>query len=328
MKSINRNKRFVCIILCILIFAVSGCGKKSLVLEYPSLKAEENLFSNLSNTKPEGLADDICVTDGNVILEDIGELNTAAGLFSVDTQEVVYANNIFDKMYPASITKVLTALVFFQNYSGDYSEVLVASENVDINESGVQSCGFKQGDKIPLEVALNGLLVYSGNDAAVLIAEYVAGSVDDFCVMMNETAAKLGATGSNFTNPHGLSDSEHYTTVYDIYLIMNEVMKYDKFLELISHTEYTGEYTKASGEAKKVSWASTNLYFTGDKTIPENMTVLGGKTGTTSAAGSCLMLLSKNSYDKRFISIVLKAENKASLYDEMSQLLTKASGIQ
>lgn len=275
-----------------------------------------------------GLSDDLCVVNGNVILEDIGELQTAAGLFSIDTKEVVYANNIFEKMYPASITKILTALVFFQHYSGDYSEVLVASENVNLSEPGIQACGFAEGDHIPIDVALNGLLVYSGNDAAILIAEYIAGSVDNFCVMMNETAQKLGATGSHFTNPHGLSDEQHYTTAYDVYLIMNEVMKYDKFRELINQKEYIGSYTKESGNEKKVSWASTNLYFTGDKVIPENITILGGKTGTTSAAGSCLVLLSQNNFNRRFISVVMKADNKASLYEEMSQLLTKASGIQ
>jgi len=298
------------------------------VRKYPSIDVGQKLFSNSVSNQSNGFADEICVVNGNVIPEDIGELQTAAGLFSIDTKEVVYANNIFEKMYPASITKILTALVFFQNYSGDYSEVLVASENVEMNEPGVQACGFAEGDQIPIDVALNGLLVYSGNDAGVLIAEYIAGSVDNFCVMMNETAKRLGATQSHFTNPHGLSDEEHYTTAYDIYLIMNEIMKYDKFVELISHKEYEGEYTKASGSIKKVSWASTNLYFTGDKQIPENINILGGKTGTTSAAGSCLVLLSVNNFNKRFISVVMKAENKASLYDEMSKLLIKASGIQ
>lgn len=328
MKCISRNRRNICLVLAALVVLISGCGKTNLVREYPSINVGKELFSNSSNSAAEGVADKLCVVDGNVIPEDIGELQTAAGLFSIDTNEVLYANNVFEKMYPASITKIMTALVFFQHYSGDYSEVLVAGENVNISEAGVQTCGFKAGDRIPIDVALNGLLVYSGNDAAVLIAEYIGGSVDNFCAMMNETAQKLGATGSHFTNPHGLSDEQHYTTAYDIYLIMNEVMKYDKFLELVSHKEYTGTYTKASGDEKQVTWASTNLYYTGDKEIPENINILGSKTGTTSAAGSCLVLLSENSFNKRFISVVLKAENKASLYDEMSRLLTKAAGIQ
>lgn len=314
--------------MCLIIVSLCGCGKKNLASEYPQIGVNDKLFENSSAGQIKGFADDLCVASGNIIPEGMNELQTSAGLFSLDTKEVIYANNIYEKMYPASITKVLTALVFLQNYKGDYTEVLTAGESVEIRESGIQSCGFKEGDKIPIDVALNGLLVYSGNDAGNLIAEYVAGSVDNFCVMMNETARKLGATGSNFTNPHGLSDENHYTTAYDLYLIINEAMKYDKFAELVSVKEYEGSYTKASGEEKKVTWASTNLYFTGDKEIPENINIIGGKTGTTSAAGSCLILWSENMAKKKFVSIVLKAENKALLYDEMSQLLTKAAVIQ
>lgn len=328
MRCINRNRRILSIILCLLITVLAGCGKESLNYSYPSIGVSKQLFSNSSSGQVSGFADDLCVTLGNVIPEDIGELQTSAGLFSLDTKEVIYANNVFEKMYPASITKILTALVFFQNYTGDYTEVLTASENVNINESGLQLCGFSAGDQIPIEVVLNGLLVYSGNDAAVIVAEYVAGSVENFCNMMNETARKLGATGSNFTNPHGLSDENHYTTAYDLYLIINEAMKYDKFVELISHRNFEGSYTKASGDAKQVKWDSTNLYFTGDKKVPENINIIGGKTGTTNAAGSCLILLLENSANKKFVSIVMKAENKTSLYDEMSQLLTKAAAIQ
>ncbi len=286
---------------------------------------DRKIFSTSSNGNIVGFSDNLCVTSGNVIPEGMSELQTASALFSLDDRNVVYANNIYDKMYPASITKILTALVFFQNYSGDYSEILTASASVKIDEPGASLCGFAQGDQIPIDVVLNGLLVYSGNDAANMIAEFIGGSVENFVAMMNDTARKLGATGSNFVNTHGLSDENHFTTAYDLYLIFNEVMKYDKFVELISQKEYNGQYITASGKDKTVKWESTNLYFTGVKNTPENITVVGGKTGTTKAAGSCLILLSENQMGKKYISVVMKAEDKSQLYDEMSQLLVKAT---
>lgn len=286
---------------------------------------DKKLFSTSINGNVVGFSDNLCVASGDIIPEGTGELQTAAGLFSLDDKNVVYANKIYDRVYPASITKVLTALVFFQNYKGDYSEVITATSAVNIDEPGAQECGFKEGDQIPIDVVLQGLLVYSGNDAANMIAEYIGGSVDNFVAMMNNTAKKLGATGSNFVNTHGLSNDEHYTTAYDLYLIFNEAMKYDKFVELISQKECMGQYTTASGEQEEVSWVSTNLYFTGDKQLPENITLVGGKTGTTKAAGACLITLSQNAQGKKFISVVMKAEDKSALYEEMSQLLSLAS---
>ena len=123
-------------------------------------------------------------------------------------------------MYPASLTKVMTALVALQNASPD--TVLTATDSVKITESGAQLCGLKAGDTMTLDQALHILLMYSANDAAMLIAENIGGSVDHFVEMMNEEAQRLGATNTSFANPHGLSDDNHYTSAYDLYLIFNE----------------------------------------------------------------------------------------------------------
>lgn len=306
--------------------SLSGCGKQSLVRQYP-LFGTEDALSTIDALEIKGFTEDLCVTAGDVIPEGMGELQTSAGLFSLDTGETLYANHVFDQMYPASITKVLTALVFFEHYNGDYSEILTASENVKNLEPGSSVCGFAPGDQISLDTVINGMLLNSGNDAAIMIAEYIAGSTDAFCEMMNETARKLGATHSHFVNPHGLSDENHYTTAYDLYLIFQKAMQYDKFVEIINKDKYEGQYKKADGKAKPFSWETTNLYLLGDKETPDNITVIGGKTGTTKAAGYCLILLSKDKENKRYISIVLKANDRTALYQEMSELLKKAGGV-
>ena len=198
-----------------------------------------------------------------------------------------------------------------------------ATESVIITESGAQLCGLKVGDRMTLNQALHILLLNSANDAAMLIAENVGGSVDNFLKMMNEEAKALGATNSSFVNPHGLSDDNHYTTAYDLYLIFNEAVKYEKFTEIISMTGYETSYTDKKGKTKEFTCRNTNWYLNGNATAPENITVLGGKTGATSAARQCLLIYSKDTSGAPYISVILKSESRDILYKQMSELLNK-----
>lgn len=306
-------------IICILL--LTGCSNDKLIMEYASSELHKGIGSD--ENKITGFADNLCVTTTDVIPEGMPVLETSAGLFGVDTREVIYANRIHERMYPASLTKVMTALVLLENYSGDFSDTLTASKNIYIKETGAQLCGFKEGDTVTLDQALRGLLMYSGNDAAVMVAEYVAGSVDEFVKMMNQKAIELGATKTHFTNPHGLSDKEHYTTAYDLYLIFQEAIKYDKFRQIIHEPTYQFDYQGADGNKKSMNWKTTNLFLNEERTVPESVVLIGGKTGTTAAAGSCLITLSQNMQNEDFICVVLKAKDKTSLYDEMSQLLMR-----
>lgn len=243
----------------------------------------------------------------------------AAGLFDTASCGTLYSVNAHERLAPASLTKVMTAMLALKY--GHLEDVITASSNVGKMESGAQAVGLKEGDKLTLEQALYALLVYSGNDAGIAIAEYVSGSVEEFSKLMNDEALKLGATNTHFSNPHGLNSDDHYTTVYDLYLIFNEAMKNDKFREIIGTTEYTTTYSDRDGRSKTMEIKSTNQYLTGDKTPPSNVTVLGGKTGTTNAAGSCLILLSDDSKGSRYISVILRANDRDILYERMTELL-------
>ena len=172
-----------------------------------------------------------------------------------------------------------------------------------------------------LDQLLHCLLVYSGNDAASAIAEYVGGTTENFVQMMNSYAASLGCTGTHFTNPHGLQDENHYTTPYDIYLMLNEAIKYQEFTEITQLSSYTVDYTGADGSVLSTTLPATDHYLTGEANPPKDVTILGGKTGTTSLAGNCLALLCQNAYGQPFVSIVMGASSKELLYQEMSSLL-------
>ena len=191
--------------------------------------------------------------------------------------------------------------------------------------SGSSICGLKPGDQLTLDQALYGLMLCSGNDAANVIAEYISGSTDKFAELMNKEAQALGATQSHFVNPHGLPDDNHYTTAYDLYLIFNAAIKDDRFVNYISTKKYTTSYTDASGAQVDQVWVNTNGYLKGTYDMPENVTVIGGKTGTTEAAGSCLVLYSESQDKKPYISIVLKGNSKKELYTLMTELLTNYS---
>ena len=158
-----------------------------------------------------------------------------------------------------------------------------------------------------LEQALHILLMFSANDVANLIADNLGGSVDGFIEMMNEEAVKIGATNTHFSNAHGLTQDNHYTTAYDMYLIFNEALKYDIFKQIIHMTSYDTVYKDSQGRDKEVSVISTNRYFKGDFNPPEKVTVMGGKTGTTNAAGHCLAFSCQRN-GRRLIGIVTARE--------------------
>ena len=267
------------------------------------------------------MAADLCVANEDVIpRQDLEHVPDAAGLFSLTDHQVLYAKNIHRHMQPASITKLLTALVALKY--GNLSDPVQVSDNVLITEWGAKLCGFVPGEEgLTLEDALYGLLVYSGNDAGVVVAEHLAGSVEAFAEMMNQEARAIGATQTHFVNPHGLTAENHYTTIYDLYLIFSKLMEYPKFMEIIQTRSYT--YTrKSTGE--KLVWDNTNWFFTGEAKAPEGVAVIGGKTGTTSAAGACLLLLStQESTGKQYISVVMNAPDRPNLYLEMSDLLNE-----
>ena len=267
-------------------------------------------------------ASDLCVVDGNITTEHVNMSKaTGAALFDVNSKTTIFAKNVHDKLYPASLTKVMTALVALKYGSSDL--MLTASSNVTKLEADAQTCGLKEGDQMTLAQALHVLLINSANDAAIMIAEGVAGSVEEFAALMNKEAVLLGATNTNFVNPHGLSDDNHYTTVYDLYLIMNEAVKYDTFNQIIGMASYSTVYYNANGDAKELSVNSTNHYLHGEAQAPAGVTVYGGKTGTTNAAGHCLILLSKDASNNPYISVILRADSRDDLYVQMTDLLTE-----
>ncbi|MCR5254374.1 MAG: serine hydrolase [Acetatifactor sp.] len=304
-------------------FSLCGCGNLSYKNAYsPNLNISAfDIIGDSSHVFADSFASPLVVDEGDILPEsvDMSEAGSAI-LYSLDDRTVLFSKNANLKMYPASLTKVMTALVALKYGSPD--QVLKATGAVNVTESGATLIGLKAGDTMTLDQALHVLLINSSNDAALLIADCIGGSVERFVEMMNEEAARIGATNTSFCNPNGLTDENHYTTAYDLYLIFNEALKYEEFKEIIPMTSYETVYYDQNGKAKNVSISTTNQYLKGVYQSPDGVTVIGGKTGTTNAAGHCLILYSKDDYGASYISVILSSSSREKIYEEMSDMLS------
>ena len=270
------------------------------------------------------MADDYCVPAADARPEKKRPVK-AAILFDITDQEILFTQDCFTKIYPASTTKLLTALTFYRIVEEEgrslSEQATIREDNGGITIYGAKLCGFMKGDVVSLEGLLNGLLVYSGNDAAVAIAEYLCGSEADFVRRMNEIAWEIGATHTHFVNPHGLHNSEHYTTAYDMYLIFRECLRQEGFLEIAGKSTAVIDYYGVDGRAKRMELETTNQFLIGKSEVPDGVTVHGGKTGSTTPAGDCLILLSSCG-GREYISAVFGASSRDVLYKQMGELLS------
>ena len=235
--------------------------------------------------------------------------------------KVLVSQKVFDQAFPASTTKIMTALLTLENLS--LSKVVTIKHDITFKDGAAVAIHLKKGDKITVDSLLNALIIMSANDAAVALGEEVAGSEANFVKLMNQRAKELGATNTHFANPNGLHLENHYSTAYDLYLIFREVAKHNEFFNIAGRSSSRIEYTGSKGELKVYDMASTNQYIAGTYTLPSNVYMIGGKTGTTTQAGSCLILLTKNKDGEEFISVVLKGVTKTALYHTMTDILSK-----
>lgn len=202
-----------------------------------------------------------------------------------DTGAVLYGKNIHVGYFPASITKILTALIIIENCNMD--DIVTFSHNAVYNvESGSSNAGIDEGDQLTVRDALYAMMLRSANEAANGLAEHCAGSIEAFSAMMNAKAASLGCTESHFNNPSGLNDPDHYTSAYDMALIAKAAFSNPAFVEIDSTLYYDLPVTKKNPDGLRI--------YPGHRMLKKNMSqyypgIIGGKTGYTSLAGNTLV---------------------------------------
>lgn len=293
-------------------------------MNYASVAAYESVY-NAHVYKDELVTANLCVTTEDVSYSDFqtAEEFHAAALLQLNESNVLYAKDIHEQIYPASTTKILTAYVALKY--GTLTDIVTVSENATNVPSDSSKAGLRAGDQLTLKDLLYSLMLPSGNDSAVAVAEHISGSVDEFMVLMNREARALGATNTNFVTPHGYQDENHYTTAYDLYLIFNECIQNPTFVEIVSTAEYETIIEQADGMKRKMVWNQSNQFVNGLKPVPADLVVLGGKTGTTDEAGACLILYFTDTDSHPYISIIMGADSRPVLYENMSNLIETVS---
>ena len=229
----------------------------------------------------------------------------SAILMEATTGTILYAKNIDERLYPASVTKLMTCLIAAENSSME--ELVVFSDKAvhSINWLEDSNMGIKVGDEITMEQALYGVLVGSANEAANAVAEHISGSIEDFVVLMNQRAKELGCTNTNFVTTNGIHDDAHYTSAHDLALIAQAFFSYDILCKMSSTCSYQVPQTATQpNEAMIVN--TKNQIFEGKAYAYEYL--VGSKTGYTSLARQTLVSCAKKD-GMTLVCVILKEES-------------------
>lgn len=222
-----------------------------------------------------------------------------------NTNTILYGKNEKQKRKMASTTKIMTATIILENCNLD--DIIEISKKAA--GTGGSRLGLKTGDKITVKDLLYGLMLRSGNDSAVALAEYAGGSIEGFAELMNKKASELGLTNTHFETPHGLDSDNHYTTAYELAILSNYALNNTTFAEIVGTKNYT---ITINGYPKQLS--NTNE-------LLGNLTgVYGIKTGFTNGANRCLVTACKrNNID--IICVVLGADTKKFRTQDSTKLI-------
>ncbi len=243
---------------------------------------------------------------------------TAALLVSPGSGMVLYSKNADQKRYPASTTKIMTALLTLENVSN--LDETVTSEAVDFENVTADSsnAGILLGEQVTVRDLLYALMLPSANEAAYMLARHVGGSWEQFVDMMNDRAAELGCTGTHFCNPCGLHEDDHYTTAHDLYLIAKEAMKDVTFRDIVSTVQH--RMAKTNLHEERIIYTTNQLIFSSFQPW-SYANCLGIKTGHTSQAGNCFVGYAEYG-DAKLFSVVLGCSDSSKEYPSVAASFT------
>lgn len=243
---------------------------------------------------------------------------TAALLVSPDSGMVLYSKSADQKRYPASTTKIMTALLTLENVSN--LDETVTSEAVDFENVTADSsnAGILLGEQVTVRDLLYALMLPSANEAAYMLARHVGGSWEQFVDMMNDRAAELGCTGTHFCNPCGLHEEDHYTTAYDLYFIAKEAMKDATFRDIVSTVQH--RMAKTNLHEERIIYTTNQLIFSSFQPW-SYANCLGIKTGHTSQAGNCFVGYAEYG-DAKLFSVVLGCSDSSKEYPSVAASFT------
>jgi D-alanyl-D-alanine carboxypeptidase len=238
----------------------------------------------------------------------------SAIVMEASTGLILYEKNINEEHYPASITKIMTVLLAIEN--SNLGDIVTFSKNavydVDADSSRLW---INEGEKLTMQQCLYGILLESANDVAYAVAEHVSGNIQDFAKLMNERAKSIGCKNTNFVNPHGLQDDNHYTSAYDMALITREAMKNETFRKIFDTRTYQIPPTNLQTETRYLR--NHHKFVLGQTYLYDDC--IGGKTGYTSTSKYTLVSVAKRG-DLELICVIMKDDSNEHQYTDTKKL--------
>lgn len=229
-------------------------------------------------------------------------------LINVVNGDVIEAHDENKKVYPASLTKIMTALLAIE-HTNDFSEVITVQEEIydKIYKTGASVAGFEPGELATLEELLYGIMLPSGAECCLTYANHIAGSETAFVVLMNQRARELGMNDTHFTNCTGLHSADHYTTAQDLAILLRYALNDETFRTVLTSQEFYVTPSAVHSDGFYLQSTLMEAWNRCETPLPPKIQILGGKTGYTSAAGLCLASLARIDGEE-YILITLGAE--------------------
>lgn len=270
-----------------------------------------------------GFIHPVFAVDGNnsqkdININDITTNSSSCLLMDAKTGKIIYAKNAYEKMYPASTTKLMTAILTLENCK--LTDTAIVSHNAIYSiPVGYSHASLKEDEELTIEQLLNVLLIPSANDAAIVLAEHISGSVEKFSKLMNEKAKSLGCLNTNFVNPNGIQNKNHYSTAYDLALIGKYALKFPDIKRIAMVKQYTLPTTNKYDKTDRIFNATNGLI--NDDVLNKNYYeyATGLKTGYTDASGYCIVSTAKKD-DKELIAVILNSNSISKRYSDCKTL--------
>lgn len=254
----------------------------------------------------------------NIHTDKISTKSGACLLMDAKSGKILYAKNAESKLYPASTTKLMTAILTLEKCK--LSDVATVSHNAIFSiPVGYSHANLKEGEQLTIEQLLNVLLIPSANDAAIVLAEHISGSVDEFSKLMNAKAEELGCKNTNFVNPNGIHHKNHYSCAYDLALIGKYAMKFSDIMKIAIVRQYTLPTTNKYNKTNRIFNATNALI--NNESMNKNYYpyATGLKTGYTDSSGSCIVATAKKD-NSELIAVILKANSAVERYNDCKTL--------
>lgn len=236
---------------------------------------------------------------------------STAILMDYNTGKILYDKDSQKRMYPASTTKIMTAILTLENCNLE-DKAKVSYNAVFSVPSGYTNANLQIDEELTINDLLHVLLIPSANDAANVLAEHIAGSIESFSSMMNTKAIELGCKGTNFVNPSGIHHENHYSTAYDLSLMAKYAMQFDTFNKIVNTTKYTLPTSNKYDKTNRTFTSTNHLILSNSKDYYPYAT--GLKTGYTNAAKNCLVSSAQKD-NMKLISVVLACDNNSKFSD-------------